>query len=349
MNETLRHTLKKPSQQLGEAIKHKINFKTKPLGALGVLEELALQICLIQQTDSPILKNPHILVIAADHGIAREGVSAYPQDVTWQMIRNFLSGGAAINVFAAQNNIAIKIVDAGVNYPFESTTPNLIQLKIAKGTASFLNQNAMTAIQCQQALKNGGLLVEQCHLDGCNVIGFGEMGIGNTSSAALIMSLITRIPIAECVGKGAGLDDEGLKQKINVLTQAYNFHCERTDAMDILSSVGGFEIATITGAMLRAAELNMLILVDGFISTAAFIIAHALQKNIIDYAVFCHQSNEQAHKKMLQYLNVAPILNLNMRLGEGTGCAIAYPMLQSAVNFINQMASFETANVSNKH
>ena len=271
MNETLMQSIKKPSQQLSEAVKHKINFKTKPLGALGVLEELALQICLIQQTDSPILKNPHILVVAADHGIALEGVSAYPQDVTWQMVRNFLNGGAAINVFATQHNIAIKIIDAGVNYQFESVTPNLIQHKIAKGTASFLNQNAMTAIQCQQALKNGALLVEQCYSEGCNIIGFGEMGIGNTSSAALIMSLITGTPIAECIGKGTGLDDEGLKQKINVLTQAYNFHSKKTDAHDILASVGGFEIATITGAMLKAAELNMLILVDGFISTAVFL------------------------------------------------------------------------------
>jgi len=336
------------SKKLEADLQHKIDYKTKPIGALGQLEKIALQIGLIQNTSIPKLKNPYIVVFAADHGITNEGVSAYPQEVTFQMVMNFLTGGAAINIFCKQNDIAIKIVDAGVNYEFPTNLANIIDSKIGMGTKSFLNEPAMSIEDVEKCIEKGSFIVKELFKNGCNVIGFGEMGIGNTSSASALMSVTCKIKIEECVGKGTGLDDKGIKNKIDIIKKAIA-HNEQTDTpLKTLATFGGFEIAQMCGAMLQAAENKMLILVDGFISTSAFLVAHALHPAMIDYAIFCHQSDEQAHTKMLTYLNVKPLLNLNMRLGEGTGVAIAYPLIQSAVNFINEMASFESAGVSNK-
>jgi nicotinate-nucleotide--dimethylbenzimidazole phosphoribosyltransferase len=336
------------STELQAELQQKIDRKTKPPGALGQLEKIALKIGMIQNTCSPQLKYPHILVFAADHGIAREGVSAYPQEVTFQMILNFLNGGAAINIFCKQHNIALKIIDAGVNYSFSPELANIIDSKIAAGTKNFLYQPAMTNHETLACIEKGAAFVKEVALSGCNIIGFGEMGIGNTSSASILMSLICKIPVEECVGKGTGLSDEGIKLKIEVLRSAILNNEKMSTPLEILTTFGGFEIAQMCGAMLQAAENKMLILIDGFISTAAFLIAHALHPEIIEYATFCHQSDEQAHLKMLNYLNVKPLLNLHMRLGEGTGAAIAYPLIQSAVHFINEMASFESAGVSEK-
>jgi nicotinate-nucleotide--dimethylbenzimidazole phosphoribosyltransferase len=263
------------------------------------------------------------------------------------MVLNFLNGGAAINVLSKQNGINLKVVDAGVDADFEKN-PNLIHAKIANGTKNILENTAMTIEECNKAIETGKAIVQDQFNAGCNVIGFGEMGIGNTSSASLLMSKITAIPVEDCVGKGTGHDDEGLKRKKEILKQAFEKHQLDSDPIEILASFGGFEIAMMTGAYLKAAELNMTILVDGFIVTSALLVAYKINYDILKNCIFTHTSNEQGHVKMLEYLNAKPILNLGMRLGEGTGAAVAYPIIKSAVNVLNQMASFEDAGVSNK-
>lgn len=328
-------------------LQRKIDLKTKPLGALGQLEKIALQIGLIQDTLSPELKNPHIVVFAGDHGIVNEGVSAYPQEVTFQMVLNFVNGGAAINVFCRQNNIGIKVVDAGVNHQFPSGL-NVVNAKIGMGTKSFLNEPAMSIEEAQQCIDKGSAIVNEIYQNGCNVIGFGEMGIGNTSSASVLMSVLCNIPVRDCVGKGTGLDPGGLNKKIEVLSLAIQKQGKPDTVFKTLATYGGFEIAQICGAMLQAAQNKMVLLVDGFIATSAFLVAYKIDPDILEYAVFCHQSNEKGHALLLEHLGATPLMKLDMRLGEGTGCAVAYPVIQSAVNFLNQMASFESAGVSNK-
>ncbi len=330
-----------------EQLTHKIDTKTKPLGALGFLEKLAFQIGEAQQTLHPILKKPTIIVFAGDHGIANAGVSAYPQAVTYQMVLNFLNGGAAINVFCKQHKIDLKIVDAGVNFDFPSHR-KLINAKVGKGTKSFLTEKAMTDAELTQCLAHGKTVVQQVFEKGCNIIGFGEMGIGNTSSAAILMHLLTQIPLTQCVGRGTGLDDKQFLRKITILQNALDNQSVSSDPLSILATFGGFEIAQMCSAMLTAFERNMLIMVDGFIATSAFLVAYKLNPDIRRNAIFCHLSDEFGHKNLLNYLEVAPILQLNMRLGEGTGCAVAYPIIESAVHFLNDMASFESADVSNK-
>ena len=326
-----------------------INQKTKPLGALGRLEEIALQIGLIQQTLTPQLTKPAMLVFAGDHGIANSGVSPFPQAVTAQMVLNFLGGGAAINVFARQNGFTLRVIDAGVNHVFKPHA-DLIDAKIARSTANFLHQPAMTKTQCEQALTQGARLARQEIAAGCNVLGFGEMGIGNTSSASCLMSVLCSLPIEECVGRGTGLDDAGLINKTNILKQAIGHHAlNGQDLAQVLATFGGFEIAMMVGAMLGAAEQKAVLLIDGFIASAALLVAAKMQPNIVDYCVFAHCSNESAHRAMLNHLNAKPLLDLGMRLGEGTGAALAYPLVQAAVNFLNEMASFESAGISKQH
>jgi nicotinate-nucleotide--dimethylbenzimidazole phosphoribosyltransferase len=331
---------------LVDNIKHKINTKTKPLGALGVLEKIALQIGTIQNTLSPELKNPTIVVFAGDHGIAKHGTSAYPQEVTYQMVLNFLQSGAAINVFCNQNGIALKVVDAGVNFDFEPNS-QLIDAKIAKGTKSFLTEKAMTNQQLMECKNQAKTLVSQLAATDCNVIGFGEMGIGNTSAASLIMSTLCDLSIEKCIGRGTGLNDEQLKNKTALLTQSQTFHGSIKSPEEVLQTFGGFEIAHICYAMLAAKEYNMVILVDGFIATSAYLVASKIVPDIKENAIFCHLSDESGHLNLLNYLDAKPLLQLSMRLGEGTGCAVAYPIIQSAVSFLNLMASFESAGVSN--
>lgn len=329
-------------------IQAKIDLKTKPLGALGALEKLAFQIASVQDTLSPQLVNPHIIVFAASHGIASEGVSAYPSEVTPQMVLNFIGGGAAINVFTRQHGINLLLVDAGVDYDF-GKNEKLIDAKVNFGTKSFAKQPAMTDAECRQCLEKGAALVRQARETGCNVIGFGEMGIGNTSSASLIMSRLLNMPLSECVGKGTGLDDAQLARKIGVLTNASEYHQNIGDSPEsVLATFGGFEIAMMCGAMREAARLGMLVLVDGFIASVSYLSALKMSPSIRYNAVFCHQSNERGHRLLLQSLEAEALLKLDMRLGEGTGCALAYPLLQSAVAFLNEMASFESAGVSQK-
>ena len=332
---------------ISELLIRKIDTKTKPLGALGQLEALALQIGLVQQTLTPKLTKPAILVFAADHGIANSGVSAYPAKVTVQMVLNFLAGGAAINVFCRQNQIALHIINAGVNYDFQGQE-QLIDASIGYGTRNFLEESAMTGEQLRQCFEKARALVKGVAANGCNVIGFGEMGIGNTSSASMLMSCLCKIPLEQCVGKGTGLNEQGLQHKLALLKQAQILHPQPQDAMEALKLFGGFEIAQMCAAMLSAYEQQMLILVDGFIATVAYLCALNINSNIYSNAVFCHQSNEQGHELLLNHLNEKPLINLGMRLGEGTGCALAYPIIQSAVLFLQEMASFESTNMTQK-
>ncbi|WP_029278191.1 nicotinate-nucleotide--dimethylbenzimidazole phosphoribosyltransferase [Pedobacter borealis] len=332
---------------IAEELQILIDNKTKPLGSLGLLEDLALQIGQVFETTHPQLLNPHLVVFAADHGIALEGVSAFPQEVTRQMVLNFLNGGAAINVFCRQHDIHLQVVDAGVNYDFEAGLP-LGDGKIAKGTASFLNGPAMTAAQTELCLLKGEAVVAEIAAKGCNVIGFGEMGIGNTSSAAVLMSQLCELPITDCIGRGTGLNDEQLLRKQIILEQAIVNYTGTNNVFELMAHFGGFELVEMTGAMLAAGKRNMLVLVDGFIATAAYLCAYRIDQTIKSKAVFCHESEEKGHGLLLTHLNAKPLLGLHLRLGEGTGCALAYPLLKSAVNFLNEMASFESAAITNK-
>ena len=328
-----------------EQIQHKIDTKTKPLGSLGKLESVAKQIAMIQQTLTPELKQPTILTFAGDHGAANAGVSAYPQEVTFQMVMNFLNGGAGINAFCKQNNIAHHVIDAGVNFDFEGA-PGLIDAKVANGTASYLTEPAMTEEQLQACFDKSATIVADIAKDGCNVIGFGEMGIGNTASSSLIMSAMCELPIERCVGRGTGLDDDGMHRKFELLSQAQELHGEITDPRQVMQTYGGFEIAQMCGAMLAAQQHGMVVMVDGFIASAAYLVAAAINPALAGHAIFCHTSGEAGHQLMLDHLKVEPLVNLGMRLGEGTGCAVAYPLIESAVAFLNDMASFESAGVS---
>jgi nicotinate-nucleotide--dimethylbenzimidazole phosphoribosyltransferase len=338
-----------------QQLRQKIDNKTKPLGALGQLEEIALQIGHIQQTLSPKISNPHIIVFAGDHGIAQtELVNPYPQAVTAQMVLNFLNGGAAINVFCRQHQIALKIVDAGVNHKWEDTIQHgdFINSKVSYGTRNYLDEPAMSEAEAKKAIEEGKRIVNHIILQGCNTVGFGEMGISNTSSASLIMSVLLQLPIKECVGKGTGTTDSQFVLKKYVLQKVadkYKLGEYANNPIQLLSLVGGFEIAMMVGAYLQAAENRVLIIVDGFIATAALLVAHKINKEVLNYCIFAHASDEQGHEKMLDFLQAKPLLKLSLRLGEGTGAALAMPLIQSAVAFLNHMASFESAGLSAKH
>ncbi|MGZ8165736.1 MAG: nicotinate-nucleotide--dimethylbenzimidazole phosphoribosyltransferase [Methylobacter sp.] len=332
------------SSKLTTTLQTKIDQKTKPLGALGRLEALALQIGLIQDSFTPSLNNPCIIIFAGDHGIADSGVSAYPQTVTAQMVANFLAEGAAISIFAKQHKLDLLVVDGGVNADLTSH-PGLINAKIGKATKNFLMHRAMTEDECKKARQEGSNLVLQQHNHGCNCIGFGEMGIGNTSSASLLMHCLTDIPLVHCVGRGAGLNDDQLQNKLVILQQALNHHKVSKAPLDMLAAFGGFEIAMMAGAYLKAAELGLLIMVDGFIACAALLVASKLYPHVLDYCIFSHISNEQGHQALLTHLNARALLNLELRLGEGSGIALAYPLLESAVLFLNEMATFDEAGI----
>jgi nicotinate-nucleotide--dimethylbenzimidazole phosphoribosyltransferase len=329
---------------LSQALADAINNKTKPIGSLGRLESLAMQLGLIQRSTRIVIDQPAILVFAGDHGVVAEGVSAYPQDVTWQMVENFLAQGAAINVFARQNACELHVVDAGVNHDFGPRT-GLLGRKVAKGTRNFATEAAMSAQECATALEYGMAMVRD--LPG-NVVGFGEMGIGNTTAAAAIMHKLTGLPLSRCVGAGTGLSREGIQHKEQVIAAACALHANANAPLDVLATFGGFEIAMMTGAMLKAAELRKVLLIDGFIVTSALLVAARLQPAILDYCVFSHCSGENGHALMLEALGAQPLLDLGLRLGEGTGSALALPLLHAAANFLNQMATFASAQVSNR-
>lgn len=327
---------------LSRSLSDAINNKTKPLGSLGRLEPLAAQLGLIQRTMRITIDRPAILVFAADHGVVAEGISAYPQDVTWQMVENFLANGAAINVFARQNGCALRVIDAGVNHDF-GVRDGLVDRKVASGTRNFAIEPAMSPLECATALEHGMALMRE--LPG-NVVGFGEMGIGNTTAAAALMHKLTAQPASACVGAGTGLTPDGIRHKEHVVAAAVAHHTSASEPLDVLATFGGFEIAMMTGAMLQAAAMRKVLLIDGFIVTSALLVAARLQPHILDYCVFSHCSGEHGHALLLEQLGAHPLLDLGLRLGEGTGSALALPLLHAAANFLNEMATFASAQVS---
>jgi len=334
-------------RSLRDALTRIIDAKTKPPGSLGMLEVLARQIGMIQRSTRPSIERPAMIVFAADHGIAQEGVSPYPQAVTAQMVANFLSGGAAINAISGVSGLTLEVVNAGVATPL-APLPGLVDVPIGPGTRNFARERAMTRDEARAAMLTGAERV-RCHAAlGTNVIGFGEMGIGNSSSAACLMSRLCEVPIDDCVGRGTGLDNAGLARKRNVLASALALHADVFEPMEVLATFGGFEIAMMVGAYLAAAETHMTILVDGFIATAALVVADAIAPAVRDYCVFAHLSNEAGHRRMLDYFGAKPLLTLDLRLGEGTGAALALPVLRAAVAFLNEMASFESAGVAGR-
>ncbi|HEY4038874.1 MAG TPA: nicotinate-nucleotide--dimethylbenzimidazole phosphoribosyltransferase [Burkholderiaceae bacterium] len=348
MHSDLQFQIHAVDRTLASSLQRKIDQKTKPLGALGRLEQLALQLGLIQRSPMPRLNRPHILVCAGDHGAARAGVSAYPQEVTWQMVENFLAGGAAINVLARQAGISLVVADAGVNHVF-GPRDGLLDAKVAAGTANYLEGAAMSSQQCASALQRGAAVARELAASGCNVLGLGEMGIGNTAAASLLTHCVTGLPLSACVGRGTGLDDAGLARKHELLARALAYWEDRDEhPLHILARFGGFEIAMLTGAMLAGAEAGMILLIDGFIVTSALLIAHRMHPAVRDYCVFAHRSEEAGHRGQLEYLMAEPLLDLGLRLGEGTGAALAYPLLKSACALLDEMASFESAGVSNR-
>ena len=333
--------------ELAGRLKHKIDRKTKPLGALGMLEGLALRIGMMQGTETPRMSAPHLLVFAGDHGVAHAGVSAYPQEVTWQMVMNYLGGGAAVNVFARASGCELRVIDAGVNHVF-APDPHLIEHKIAMGTKNFIDEPAMSREQCVAAIDAGAQVVRGVNLLGCNSLALGEMGIANTTSAAALMARFTGMAAEACIGRGTGVDDAGLARKREVIRQALILHRGATTPLAALAALGGFEIAMMAGAMLGAAQERMIILVDGFITGSALLAAQAIAPGVLDYCVFAHQSEETGHLAMLKHFNAEPLLKLHLRLGEGSGAALALPLLRAACDFLNQMASFESAGVADQ-
>jgi nicotinate-nucleotide--dimethylbenzimidazole phosphoribosyltransferase len=332
---------------LATRVKHRVDNKTKPLGALGRLETLALQLAMIQGREAVALHSPQLIVFAADHGIASKGVSAYPPEVTAQMVMNMLAGGAAVSVLARQHGLALTIVDCGVNAEF-TAQPGLVIAKVngaTRGAADSTTAPAMTAAECAVAIANGQALLKS--LDG-NALLLGEMGIGNTSAAALLMSRLTGLALADCVGRGTGLDDAGLARKLTTLQRALDLHADAQEPLAALAALGGLEIATMVGAILQAAVERRVIVVDGFITTAAVAVAAKLAPAVIERCVFSHCSAESGHAHWLSMLGVTPLLDLGLRLGEGSGAALAWPLLKSAELLLAEMASFESAGVAEK-
>ena len=337
--------IQKPDFALIPALEDKINNLTKPKGSLGTLEKIAMQIGLIQQTLSPTLQHPVNIIYASDHGIADEGVSKSPKEVTRQVIRNFLNGGAGVCFLARQHGFELKIVDGGVDFDFPAI-PQLIQRKIRKGTRNFLHEAAMTFEEMEQAMQIGADIVTDSYREGSNIVSFGEMGIGNTAASSMWMTYLTGIPLADCVGAGSGLDDKGVRHKYTILKQALDNYTGDKSVTDVMRYFGGYEMVMAVGGMLRAAELKMVILVDGFIMTNCVLAASRLYPDMLSYCIFGHCGDEAGHKRVLDALHAEPLLCLGLRLGEGSGSVCAYPIVDSAVRMINEMHSFRQASVT---
>lgn len=340
--------IEKPDPQMRVSIQDKIDNLNKPKGSLGVLEELAMQLCLVQQTLSPALLHPCHLLFGGDHGIEREGVSVSPREVTWQQMENFTRGGGGVNMFCRQHGFHLRIVDVGVDHDL-SAFPDIINRKIAPGTRNFLYEAAMSEEEYERAIEVGAEMADECHDEGCNVLCIGEMGIANTSPSSIWMHLLGGVPLDDCIGLGAGLNSEGLLHKRDVLSKAVGRFKEQqpqASTTDTLRYFGGFEMIAAIGAMLRAAERKMLVLVDGFIMTAAMLGASTLHPEVLCYAIFGHCGDESGHQRMISLMNGRPLLRLGLRLGEGTGALCAYPIIESAVRMMNEMNNFEKANIT---
>jgi nicotinate-nucleotide--dimethylbenzimidazole phosphoribosyltransferase len=342
----MEYRIRKPDEKLLGEIRKKIDNLNKPKGSLGRLETLAEQICLIQQTLAPKLCNPCHLLFGSDHGIEHEGVSVSPREVTWQQMKNFTRGGGGVNMFCRQHGFHLYIIDVGVDYDL-TDVEGIINRKIARGTKNFLYEAAMSEEEYERALAVGKEMVDNCHKEGCNIICMGEMGIGNTSPSSIWMHLLGNIPLKDCISAGAGLNDEGVRHKYEVLKKAVeNFTKSPYNTHDMIRYFGGFEMVAAIGAMLRAAELKMVVMIDGFIMSACALAASSLYPEMLEYCIFGHCGDENYHKHMLQLMNAEPLLSLGFRLGEGTGALCSYPIIQSAVNMINEMNNFDNANIT---
>ena len=335
-------------RSLQEAVQQKIDNLNKPKGSLGRLEELAMQVCLVQHTLEPSLAHPCHLLLGGDHGIEREGVSVSPREVTWQQMINFTRGGGGVNMFCRQHGFKLRIVDVGVDYDL-SSVDGIINRKIARGTGNFLYGPAMSWAEYDRAIQIGSDLADACAQEGCRVLSIGEMGIGNTSPSSIWMHLFGNIPLQDCIGAGSGLNAPGIQHKYDVLFRAVansQFSAFHSPLHDVIRYFGGFEMVAAIGAMLRAAELHVMILIDGFIMTACAVAAIKLYPAIQDYMIFTHCGDESGHKQMLDIVNAKPLLKLGLRLGEGTGALCAFPIIDSAVRMMNEMNNFSSAKIT---
>jgi len=340
-------TIAAPDAALGDAVQHAIDVKTKPPGSLGRIEALALQMALAQGTERPEADPARLFIFAGDHGIAAEGVSAWPQEVTAQMVLNFLAGGAASTVFARTNGAAVTVVDAGVASELPDA-PGLVRAGIRKGTRNAAVEDALTADEVGRALAFGAGLAARAVADGARVIALGEMGIANTSAATLIAHAVAGIDLGVLTGPGAGLDAQGVDRKLGVLARAAARRPGPLEPVDALAAFGGLEIAAMAGALIGAASRGAVVLVDGFIATSAALAALSARPEAKPYCVFAHRSKEPGHARMLEWLGAEPLIDLDLRLGEGTGALLALPLLRSACAMLNEMATFESAGVSGK-
>lgn len=344
----IQFNIKSTEKSLQTAILHKIDNLNKPKGSLGRLEELAMQICLIQQTLEPSLAHPCHLLLGGDHGIEREGVSVSPREVTWQQMINFTHGGGGVNMFCRQHGFKLRIVDVGVDYDL-SNIEGIIHRKIARGTKNFLYEPAMSEKEFDQAIQIGCDLVDDCIAEGCRILSIGEMGIANTSPSSIWMHLFTGIPLEECIGAGAGLDTTGIRHKYEVLSNAlanYQATTHHPTTITHIRHFGGYEMIAAIGAMLKAAEKHLVILIDGFIMTACALAAIQLYPAAKDYMIFTHCGDESGHKRMLDAMGANALLNLGLRLGEGTGALCAFPIVDSAVRMMNEMNNFDNARIT---
>ncbi|MGL5261507.1 MAG: nicotinate-nucleotide--dimethylbenzimidazole phosphoribosyltransferase [Bacteroides sp.] len=338
--------IEKPNEEILPYLRDQIDNLTKPKGSLGFLEQLALQIAWVQQTRSPTLQNPHHIVFAADHGIAEENISLSPQEVTYQMLLNFKQGGAGVNFLARQHHFKLMLVDVGVNKDLDLSDQSIIHRKIRKQTRNYRYEAAMTTEELEQALKVGADCVRRCKEAGCNILCLGEMGITNTSSSALWMHYLTGVSLRQCIGAGSDHSGQILEHKYEVLKSCRENYSGDGSALDVMQYFGGYEMVAAVGAMLEAAQLKMLILVDGFIMTNCMLMASKLNKQVLHYAIYGHEGDETGHAIALKALNAQPILKLGLRLGEGTGALCAYPIVESAVRMINEMSSFKEVQVT---
>ena len=349
------YDIRRVDRSMEAAIRDKINNLNKPKGSLGMLETLALQVCLVQQTLEPRLSHPCHLLLGGDHGIEREGVSVSPREVTWQQMVNFTCGGGGVNMFCRQHGFDLQIIDVGVDHDL-SGVEGIVDKKIARGTHNFLYEAAMSEEELERSLSIGTELVDGCIDKGCNILCLGEMGIANTSPSSIWMSEMGRLPLDDCIGAGAGLDNAGIIRKRDVLRRAVERYHDELSAARIteererlwfcVRQFGGYEMTTAIGTMLRAAERGILIMVDGFIMTASMLAASRLYPAVLDYAIFCHCGDESGHARMLALMDAHPLLRLGLRLGEGTGALCAYPLIDSSVRMMNEMNNFDHAHIT---
>ena len=338
--------IKPVNPELLQQAQARLDNKTKPPGSLGRLEEFARRMAAISGTEEPDLSKKVIFTFAGDHGVVEEGVSLYPKEVTSQMVFNFLAGGAGVNVLARHGGAEVRVVDVGVDYDF-GDTPGMLHRKVARGTRNFTKGPAMTRDETLAALRVGIELADQCKAEGVALVGTGEMGIGNTTPSSAIIAAISGMPVRELTHRGTGIGDAALENKIRVIEQGLALNKpDPRDPLDVLAKVGGLEIAAIAGLVLGCAANSIPVVIDGFISTAGALIASELHPNVRDYIFAAHESVEIGHRFMLERIGVRPILDLDFRLGEGTGAALAMGLIEAGVKVMKEMATFEQAGVT---